>query len=194
MEGPLDRWRQLRDDHPRAGLPRGFDPELNSFVQSYGSKELDASLLMIPLVGFLPASDPRVRGTVAAIERKLMRDGFVERYTTCPAVEGLPPGEGVFLACTFWLADNLVLLGRRDEARQTFERAVEPVQRRGPALRGIRPADPPPGGQLPPSLLPRRAGQHGHESVACGAQSCRAAASELTAAMILLPMAASLNL
>jgi GH15 family glucan-1,4-alpha-glucosidase len=124
VEGPLDHWRQLRAAIHAQVCREGFDPELNSFVQSYGSKDLDASLLLIPLVGFLPASDPRVRGTVAAIERRLMRNGFVERYTTCPALEGLPPGEGVFLACTFWLADNLVLLGRHDEARQTFERVV----------------------------------------------------------------------
>jgi GH15 family glucan-1,4-alpha-glucosidase len=124
VEGPLAHWRQLRATIHEQVCREGFDPALNSFVQSYGSKDLDASLLMIPLVGFLPASDPRVRGTVTAIERGLMRNGFVARYTTRPAVEGLPPGEGVFLACTFWLADNLVLIGRYEEARQTFERVL----------------------------------------------------------------------
>jgi GH15 family glucan-1,4-alpha-glucosidase len=124
VEGPLAQWRQLRATIHEQVCREGFDPALNSFVQSYGSKDLDASLLMIPLVGFLPASDPRVRGTVTAIERGLMRNGFVARYTTRPAVEGLPPGEGVFLACTFWLADNLVLIGRYEEARQTFERVL----------------------------------------------------------------------
>src|SRR5262249_51757811 len=95
-----------------------------AFVQYYGSKELDASLLMIPLVGFLPATDPRVRGTVDAIERNLMRDGFVDRYANQSGVDGLPHGEGAFVPCTFWFADNLALLGRCDEARQVFERLL----------------------------------------------------------------------
>jgi len=93
-------------------------------VQAYGARELDASLLMIPLVGFLPPEDPRVRGTVAAIERELMVDGLVLRYPTESGVDGLPPGEGVFLACSFWLVDNLVLQGRRDEARRLFDRLL----------------------------------------------------------------------
>jgi GH15 family glucan-1,4-alpha-glucosidase len=93
-------------------------------VQYYGSKELDASLLMIPLVGFLPPSDPRVRGTVEAIERELLVDGYVMRYKTKPMLDGLPPGEGAFLPCTFWLADNLNLMGRRDEAVELFERLL----------------------------------------------------------------------
>src|SRR5207249_6118459 len=102
--------------------------ELNSFTQSYGSKRLDASLLVIPLVGFLPAEDPRMVGTVAAIERDLVHDGLVYRYAHDEEgriVDGLPPGEGAFLPCTFWLADNYVLLGRRDEARRVFERLLE---------------------------------------------------------------------
>jgi GH15 family glucan-1,4-alpha-glucosidase len=106
---------------------RGFDAERGSFVQSYGSKRLDASLLLIPLVGFLPARDPRVRGTIAAIERELVEDGFVKRYAhdaTSEDLDGLPPGEGAFLPCTFWLADNLTLTGRRDEARELFERLL----------------------------------------------------------------------
>jgi GH15 family glucan-1,4-alpha-glucosidase len=101
---------------------RAFDPDLGSFVQSYGSKQLDASLLFIPLVGFLPPGDPRVVGTVAAIERHLVRDGLVLRYDTGTGDDGLPPGEGAFLACSFWLADVLVLLGRHDDARRLFER------------------------------------------------------------------------
>ena len=100
VEGSLDHWRQLRATIHEQVCRAGFDPALNSFVQSYGSKDLDASLVLIPLLGFLPASDPRVRGTVAAIERSLMRHGFVERYTPRPALGGLPPGEAV-LACTF---------------------------------------------------------------------------------------------
>jgi GH15 family glucan-1,4-alpha-glucosidase len=103
---------------------QGFDAEQKTFVQSYGSKALDASLLMIPLVGFLKPDDPRVAGTVAAIQRELMCDGFVQRYETAGAVDGLPPGEGVFLPCSFWLADNLALMGRSDEARELFERLV----------------------------------------------------------------------
>jgi GH15 family glucan-1,4-alpha-glucosidase len=93
-------------------------------VQCYGSQDLDASLLMIPLVGFLPADDPRMAGTVKAIGEHLLADGFVLRYRTAPHVDGLPPGEGAFLACTFWLADNLALQGRRGEAREIFERLL----------------------------------------------------------------------
>jgi len=103
---------------------RGFDASRNTFVQHYDSHELDASLLMIPLVGFLPAEDPRVAGTVAAIERELLADGFVRRYSTHSGVDGLPPGEGAFLPCTFWLVDNYKLLGRQAEAEQLFERLL----------------------------------------------------------------------
>ena len=124
VEGPVERWRQLRDIIHAEVCQRGFDAERNTFVQYYGGKALDASLLMIPLVGFLPPSDARVRGTVEAITRHLMIDGFVARYPTTPEVDGLPAGEGAFLACTFWLADALALLGRRDEARQLFERLL----------------------------------------------------------------------
>jgi GH15 family glucan-1,4-alpha-glucosidase len=103
----------------------GFDPKLNSFVQSYGAQQLDASLLMLPLVGFLPADDARIRGTMAAIERCLLKDGFVARYNTENAVDGLPGDEGAFLACGFWLADNYILQGRHDDARALFERLLE---------------------------------------------------------------------
>ena len=102
----------------------GFHPGRNAFVQSYGSDLLDASLLMIPLVGFLPGDDPRVLGTIAAIERELVRDGFVARYDTAKSIDGLPPGEGAFLACTFWLVDAYVLMGRMGEARNLFERLM----------------------------------------------------------------------
>jgi GH15 family glucan-1,4-alpha-glucosidase len=124
VEGPVERWRQLRDIIHAEVCQRGFDAERNTFVQYYEGEALDASLLMIPLVGFLPPSDARVRGTVEAITRHLMTDGFVARYPTTPEVDGLPAGEGAFLACTFWLADALALLGRRDEARQLFERLL----------------------------------------------------------------------
>ena len=122
--GPVDRWRQLRDEIHAEVLAEGFDRTRNTFTQYYGSKELDASLLMIPLVGFLQATDPRVVGTVAAIERDLMWNGFVQRYQTKEHIDGLPPGEGVFLACTFWLADNYALQGRRDDAVGVFERLL----------------------------------------------------------------------
>jgi GH15 family glucan-1,4-alpha-glucosidase len=125
LEGPVDRWRQLRETIHAQVCEKGFDSELGAFVQFYGSKLLDASLLMMPLVGFLPPTDPRVRGTVHAIERHLMTDGFVARYATVPEVDGLPPGEGAFLLSTFWLADNFVLLGRLDEARRLFEQVLQ---------------------------------------------------------------------
>jgi GH15 family glucan-1,4-alpha-glucosidase len=124
LDGPVDRWRALRDRIHEEVCRRGFDHDRGTFVQFYGSKLLDASLLMIPLVGFLPASDPRVRGTVAAIERDLAHDGFVSRYQTVPEIDGLPPGEASFLLCSFWLVDNLVLLGRHDDAHRLFERLL----------------------------------------------------------------------
>src|SRR5439155_19279021 len=102
----------------------GFDAVRNTFVQYYGAEELDASLLMIPLIGFLPPADPRVRGTVEAIERHLLKDGFVARYPTKAEVDGLPPGEGTFLACSFWLADCLALMGRQADAQRLFERLL----------------------------------------------------------------------
>ena len=101
---------------------KGFDPAQNSFVQSYGSNELDASLLLLPVVGFLPPEDPRVIGTIEAIERRLMVGGLVRRYDTAQSDDGLPPGEGVFLACSFWLVDAYVMLGRLDDAHALFDR------------------------------------------------------------------------
>ena len=126
LPGDAERWKRLRDGIHEEVCRKGYDPDRRSFVQYYGGKELDSSLLMIPLVGFLPAEDDRVRSTVAAIERELGQDGFVLRYQTSASghVDGLPPGEGVFLACTFWLADNYWLLGRRAEARRLFERLL----------------------------------------------------------------------
>ena len=124
LDGPLDHWREVRDAIHQQVCERGFDAGMNSFVQSYGTKILDASLLLIPMVGFLPPDDPRVRGTLAAIESDLVRGGFVLRYDTGERIDGLPPGEGVFLACSFWLADNYVLQGRYDEAQALFERLL----------------------------------------------------------------------
>ena len=121
----VPRWRKLRAAIHEQVCRQGFDPELNSFVQYYGSKHLDASILMMPLVGFLPADDARVVGTVKAIETHLMRDGFVERYTPDPKVDGIPHGEGAFLACSFWLADNYELQGRYEDAVRMFERLLE---------------------------------------------------------------------
>jgi GH15 family glucan-1,4-alpha-glucosidase len=121
LEGELERWRKVRDQIHADVCERGFDPSLNSFVQSYGSKALDASLLVLPLVGFLPPTDPRVRGTLAAVERHLSQDGLLIRYQTHPELDGLPQGEGAFLACSFWLADNFVQQGRLQEARELFE-------------------------------------------------------------------------
>jgi GH15 family glucan-1,4-alpha-glucosidase len=119
------RWREIADEIHAEVCERGFDRDLNSFVQAYGSKRLDASLLLIPLVGFLPASDPRVRGTLRAIEERLLiEDEFVLRYETEDAVDGLPAGEGVFLACSFWLVDNYILQGRFEEARRLFDRLL----------------------------------------------------------------------
>ena len=120
----LPHGKKFRDAIHEQVCREGFDADLNSFVQFYGSKHLDASLLMMPLVGFLPAEDPRVIGTVKAVEEHLMRDGFVERYTQDPAVDGIPHGEGAFLACSFWLADNYELQGRHKDAIRMFERLL----------------------------------------------------------------------
>jgi GH15 family glucan-1,4-alpha-glucosidase len=119
-----EHWRALRAEIHEDICRNAFDPELGSFVQSYGSKELDASLLQIPMVGFLPADDPRVIGTVKAIERNLLVDGFVMRYRSETVPDGLPAGEGAFLACSFWLVDAYVLQERWDEARRLFDRLV----------------------------------------------------------------------
>jgi GH15 family glucan-1,4-alpha-glucosidase len=123
-EGPLKQWRKLRSEIHADVCSRGFDPEVGAFVQHYGAKTLDASLLMIPLLGFLPIGDSRVQGTIAAIQRDLVHNGFVLRYPTETGVDGLPPGEGVFLPCSFWLADNLVLSGRVEEGREIFEKLL----------------------------------------------------------------------
>ena len=123
-DGAIERLWRIRDEIHEDVCCNGFDPALGSFVQAYGSKALDASLLLLPLVGFLPPTDPRIIGTVSAIERRLVVDGFVMRYDTGEVVDGLPPGEGAFLACSFWLADNYILQGRIAEARELFERLL----------------------------------------------------------------------
>ncbi|HEU5117655.1 MAG TPA: glycoside hydrolase family 15 protein, partial [Isosphaeraceae bacterium] len=124
LDGPIERWRRIREQIRQQVFEKGFNAEMNSFVQHYGAQHLDASLLMMPLVGFLPADDPRMKGTVKAIEKHLMRDGFVYRYNTESGVDALPSGEGAFLPCTFWLVDNYALQGRYDEATALFERLL----------------------------------------------------------------------
>jgi GH15 family glucan-1,4-alpha-glucosidase len=124
LEGPIAHWRKLRDAIHVQVCKKGFNARTNTFVQYYGSTHLDASLLLIPQVGFLPADDPRVLGTIAAIERGLLVDGLVSRYSTATRVDGLPAGEGKFLPCSFWLADSYVLTGRRREAEKLFERLL----------------------------------------------------------------------
>jgi GH15 family glucan-1,4-alpha-glucosidase len=124
LDGPVERWRKLRETIHADVCAHGFDPKLNSFVQTYGGKALDASLLLMPQVGFLPASDPRVLGTIAAIERGLMRDGFVLRYSTADTDDGLAGDEGAFLVCSFWLADAYVMCGRLDDARALLRRLM----------------------------------------------------------------------
>jgi GH15 family glucan-1,4-alpha-glucosidase len=124
-DGPLDKWRALRDAIHKDVCANGFNAECNAFTQSFGSTALDASLLMMPLVGFLPCDDPRIVGTVEAIERELTVDGLVQRYTGDTDLDGLPEGEGAFLACSFWLADYYALAGRDQEARALFERLLE---------------------------------------------------------------------
>ncbi len=124
-EAPVGKWKALRDTIHEEICAKGFNERKNSFVQAYGSDLLDASLLQMPLTGFLPGSDPRVKGTVEAIERELMPDGLVLRYDTAKVDDGLPPGEGVFLACSFWMVSSLQAIGRKDEACALFERLLK---------------------------------------------------------------------
>jgi GH15 family glucan-1,4-alpha-glucosidase len=124
LEAPLDRWKQVRRAIHDEVCARGFDRRLGSFVQAFDGQELDASLLLLPSVGFLPPSDARIAGTIDAIERHLLADGLVLRYNTARSEDGLPPGEGAFLACSLWLADAYVLVGRVADARRMFENVL----------------------------------------------------------------------
>jgi GH15 family glucan-1,4-alpha-glucosidase len=124
LQGPVDEWRRLRDRIREEILSKGYDHELGAFTQSYGSTQLDASVLLMPLLGFLPARDPRMVSTVQVIERELGRDGLLLRYDSDSSPDGLPPGEGAFLACSFWHVDNLILQGRREDAERRFERLL----------------------------------------------------------------------
>jgi GH15 family glucan-1,4-alpha-glucosidase len=123
-DGPVEKWKTIRDTLHAEICARGFNEKKNSFVQAYGSEQLDAALLLMPVVGFLPGSDPRVKGTVEAIERELMPAGLVMRYNTARVEDGLPPGEGEFLACSFWMVSSLKAIGRTDDARALFERLL----------------------------------------------------------------------
>jgi GH15 family glucan-1,4-alpha-glucosidase len=125
LEGPLDHWREVAAAIHADVCRRGYDSELGSFVQSYGSKQLDASLLLLPMIGFLPPEDPRMRGTVRAVERQLLVDGLVMRYDTAASDDGLPAGEGAFLACSFWLVDAYVMQRRWQDARVLFRRLLD---------------------------------------------------------------------
>ena len=124
LTGPADRWEELRDTIHAEVMANGFDAERNTFVQSYGRPELDASLLLLPRVGFLPPDDPRIVGTIDAVQRELTHDGFLRRYLPAESDDGLPGEEGVFLACSFWLVEALIGAGRRHEARELFERLL----------------------------------------------------------------------
>jgi GH15 family glucan-1,4-alpha-glucosidase len=121
LDGPQEKWKALRDRIHADVLQHGYDEEIGSFTQYYGSKEVDAALLLIPMVGFLPAHDPRVLGTISRIEKTLLHEGLVYRYRAMEEVEGVGGSEGVFLPCSFWLADNYVMTGRRDEAVKLYE-------------------------------------------------------------------------
>jgi GH15 family glucan-1,4-alpha-glucosidase len=125
LEGPLDHWREVAAAIHADVCRRGYDRELGSFVQSYGSKQLDASLLLLAMIGFLPAEDPRVRGTLRAVEQRLLVDGLVMRYDTAGSPDGLPAGEGAFLACSFWLVDAYVMQHRWHDARVLFRRLLD---------------------------------------------------------------------
>jgi len=124
LDGPVEQWRAIREEIRAEVLEKGFSRELNAFVQYYGSSTADASLLMLPPLGFIDADDPRMLGTIALIRAQLETNGLLHRYPTLPSVDGLPPGEGTFLLCTFWLADTLALAGRYDEAEEIFERLL----------------------------------------------------------------------
>jgi len=141
LPGDAARWRKMRDEIHADVCSRGFNAKVNSFVQYYDGDETDASLLMMPLVGFLPHDDPRLRGTVEMIERTLLRDGFVDRYHTQVSIDALPKHEGSFLPCCFWLADNYWLLGRHDDARRMFERLLSLTNDVGLIAEEYEPAD-----------------------------------------------------
>ncbi len=158
LDGPVDRWRAIRNEIRDEVLTKGFDAERNTFTQSYGSRELDAALLLIPQVRFLPWDDPRVAGTVDAVQRELRQDGLVLRYRPGAGAsdDGLPGDEGAFLACSFWLADALHGIGRHDEATELFERLIGLANDVGLLAEEYDPTAAPAGRQHPAGVQPPR--------------------------------------
>ena len=154
LPGPVEKWRDLRDQVRDEILAKGFNAKRNTFTQHYDTDEVDASLLLIPICGFLPPDDPKVLGTIDAIVQDLMHEGLLLRYRTDCGVDGLPGSEHPFLACSFWLVQALALAGRHDQARELMDRLVALVNDVGLALRGVRPEGPSDGRQLPPGVLP----------------------------------------
>ena len=152
---PLDRWRAARDEIHAEVLAKGYDAERNTFVQYYGGSGLDASLLLIPISGFLPADDPRVLGTIDAIQQEICEGPFVWRYSTEDGVDGLAGGEGAFLICSFWLVSALATAGRVEEAERNLEQ-LGAAKRCRPPQRGVRPPEQTPAGQLPAGVLAHR--------------------------------------
>ena len=161
LPGPLEEWRALRDQVREEVLDKGYDTERGTFVQHYGTREVDASLLLLPLVGFVDGDDPRMLGTIAAIEEDLIREGLVLRYRTETGVDGLPGEEHPFVACSFWLVSAYAAAGRVDDAHALFDRLVGLRNDVGPALGGVRPGPAADGGQLPAGLQPPRPGAGG---------------------------------
>ncbi len=161
QNGHLKGWREIRDAIHREVCEKGFDSELNSFTQTYGSKRLDASLLLIPQLGFLPVEDKRVLGTIDAIEKNLMRDGLVQRYDTSELDDGVNGHEGSFIACSFWLVSALNLCGRRERGAETFERLLSLRNDVGTVGGRVRPAGAAAGRQLSAGAVAHRAGKFG---------------------------------
>ena len=158
MEGPVDRWREARDEVCEELLTRGFNAERNTFTQHYETDQVDASLLVLPLVGFIKGDDPKMLGTIEAIEKDLMRDGLLMRYRTETDVDGLPGGEHPFLACSFWLVSAYAAAGRLDDANALFDRLVGLVNDVGLLSEEYDPRDEADGRQLPAGLQPPDAG------------------------------------
>ena len=167
LEAPLDRWKSVRDEIHREVCERGYDAERRTFTQYYGSKSLDASILNLPLVGFLPATDQRVTGTIDAISRELGRDGFVSRYSTADTDDGLSGDEGQFLACSFWLVSALAHERPRRGGTDAVRAARRPGQRSRPARRGVRRRAPAAGRQLPAGVQPSHPDPRGARDLRC---------------------------
>ena len=153
LDGPVDRWRKLRDTVHAEVMEHGFDPVRNTFTQHYGTDEVDASLLVLSDVGFIAGDDPRMLGTIKAVEEDLMRDGLLLRYRTRSGVDGLSGDEHPFLACSFWLVEAYALAGRLDDAHALMRAAARAAQRRRAAARGVRPGASAVRRQLPAGVL-----------------------------------------